>query len=164
MRTHQIFVKNCDWKHLAVQVLFVQLSAGYGDYPKRLLHLFGCRQSTCGGVDTQTNRKLIWTPGGYSKEKSEVLSMRFFKISFFLDDFFFSLLSILNWTDLFFCLFFCWFVAFDTPSGQVLMWRPGEYCEVRWYETSSHFWKIAVGCLLIESPYFFPYILTLSYI
>ena len=29
-------------------VLFVQLSAGYGDYPKRLLHLFGCRQSTCG--------------------------------------------------------------------------------------------------------------------
>ena len=29
-------------------MLYLQISAGYGDHPKRLLHLFGCRSSACG--------------------------------------------------------------------------------------------------------------------
>lgn len=34
--------------HPLCKVLFVQLSAGYGDYPKRSLYVFGCRTSACG--------------------------------------------------------------------------------------------------------------------
>lgn len=38
-------------------VLFVQLSAGYGDYPKRSLYVFGCRTSAC-GLDVKAWRVL----------------------------------------------------------------------------------------------------------
>eukprot|EP00435_Cladocopium_sp_Y103_P010902 s2108_g2.t2 len=38
-------------------VLFVQLSAGYGDYPKRSLYVFGCRTSSC-GLDVKAWRVL----------------------------------------------------------------------------------------------------------
>ena len=48
-----------DFYRLAVQVLFVQLSAGYGDYPKRLLHLFGCRKSACGRGTSRKKQKVI---------------------------------------------------------------------------------------------------------
>ncbi|CAK9083070.1 unnamed protein product [Durusdinium trenchii] len=38
-------------------VLFVQISAGYGDHQKRLLYLFGCRTSSC-GIDAKAWRVL----------------------------------------------------------------------------------------------------------
>ncbi|CAJ1405853.1 unnamed protein product [Effrenium voratum] len=53
--------------------LFVQLGAGYGDLPKRLLHIFGCRNSSCGS-DSRAWRALRSTgPATPLEETTEVL-------------------------------------------------------------------------------------------
>lgn len=115
--------ENCDWKHLAVQVLFVQLSAGYGDYPKRLLHLFGCRQSTCGGVDTVANQPKVDLNSWRLLQGNLKFWAFFFLIVFSGCFFFFSLLSILNLTDLFFCFFFGRGIWYPPSGADVKAWR-----------------------------------------
>ena len=134
------------------------------------------RAPAVGLTQSQTNRKLIWTPGGYSKEKSEVLSLFFFAVffwMFFFVFFFTSVYSELNGP--FFLLFLVglWHLIPDTPrsGADVKAWRVLRSALIRNIQplgigscNQPVAWMILKDCLASCWLNIFSIYLTLSYI